>query len=100
YGEPLRAFITKKTNPINLLNVEDTQLFSQAIVESNIILLQKKQWSGKLLAVNLKSDYQIGSSLENYFISNKNSISDLSDSGWIIGNSLEAKLKHKIEDSS
>ena len=100
YGELLRKYLTEKNNPLVLVNIEDTQVFNEATVESNIIIIQKDNWSKNLLAVSLRKDFDIKFSFESYFKLNSIVISDLPSSGWIIGNEIEDILKNKIETGS
>jgi adenine-specific DNA-methyltransferase len=100
YGELLRKYFAKNTNPILLLNIEDTQVFEEATVESNIIILEKGTWTKQLKAASLHEDFNTGVSLEDYFTTNSITVSDLPESGWTIGNELEATLKVKVEKGS
>jgi ribosomal protein L23 len=100
YGEALRNFFTTSTNPQLLLNVEDTQLFEEAIVESNILLLTKEQWKHQLQASILKHDFTLDTPLHEYVNLNSSIISNLDNTGWIIGDDSEMELKVKIENDS
>lgn len=84
YGESLRKFFVEKTNPIKLLNFEDTQIFPSATVEVNILIAKRESWNKKLEAVAVKGDYKVGTSINDYL--NKNSIilDDLSKESWVI----------------
>ncbi len=97
YGQMLRKFFIEKTNPLQLINIEDIQVFEDATVESNIIEIEKSEWNSQLKAVSLKADFNLSKSLESYFNCNNRVISNLSESGWTIGNQAEAALKSKIE---
>jgi adenine-specific DNA-methyltransferase len=97
YGQMLRKLFVEKTNPLQLINIEDIQVFEDATVESNIIEIEKSEWNSQLKAVSLKSDFNLSKSLESYFIDNNRIISNLNESGWTIGNQAEGELKIKIE---
>lgn len=97
YGQALRKFLIEKTNPLQLVNIEDIQVFEDATVESNIIEIEKSEWNSQLKAISLKSDFNLSKSLESYFIDNNRIISNLNENGWTIGNQGEADLKFKIE---
>ena len=43
YGKPLRKYITKETNILHLVNIEDFQIFEAAIVNVAISIIQKKR---------------------------------------------------------
>jgi len=100
YGEALRKFFVKKTNPILLINIEDSQVFEEATVESNILIVQKGSWKKRMLACSLKADFSLSASLEYYFQNHVVLVDDLQESGWIIGNEVRRQLKAKIEMGS
>jgi type II restriction/modification system DNA methylase subunit YeeA len=100
YGKPLREFFKNKTNPVLLLNVEDTQLFEEATVESNILVIQNSIWSEHLRACSIGNDFNNSVSLEDYFNSHAIIISDLPPDGWNISGSDDSQLKIKIENDS
>jgi type II restriction/modification system DNA methylase subunit YeeA len=97
YGQLVRKFLVEKTNPLQLINIEDIQVFEDATVESNIIEIEKSQWDFQLKAISLKSDFNLSRSLEGYFNDNFRFISNLNENGWTIGNQDDADLKSKIE---
>ncbi len=100
YGESLRIFFESKTNPKILINIEDAQVFEEATVESNILMLQQGEFIGNLEAVSLKKDFNKNASIEKYFTDNKLIINELDKKGWNIGNQMESDLKRKIETGS
>ncbi|HEY5124675.1 MAG TPA: TaqI-like C-terminal specificity domain-containing protein, partial [Ignavibacteria bacterium] len=100
YGESLRKFFVQKTNPLLLINIEDTQVFEEATVESNILIIQKGSWKKQMLACSLNADFSLSTSLENYFQNHVVLVNDLKESGWIIGNEQGRQLKAKIEMGS
>jgi hypothetical protein len=97
YGKRLRNYFQEKTNPLILINFEDSQVFESAIVESNILILKKSSFQKKLEAVNIDKAFNGNGSLSNYFLANKISISNLNDEGWIIANEELVNLKNKVE---
>ena len=100
YGESLRIFFENKTNPLILINIEDAQIFEEATVESNILMVQKCDFDKKLQAVSLKNDFNKNISIEQYFMDNLLIINELDKNGWSIGNQIEGDLKRKIEADS
>ncbi len=97
YGESLRIFFENKTNPLILINIEDAQIFEEATVESNILMVQKGNFNKNLQAVSLKNDFNKSISIEQYFIDNLLIINELDKNGWNIGNQIEGDLKRNIE---
>ena len=100
YGESLRIFFENKTNPLILINIEDAQIFEEATVESNILMIQKGEFKRVLQAVALQKDFKESVSIEEYFTDNKLIINELDKNGWNIGNQIETDLKLKIETGS
>ena len=100
YGELLRKFLIESTNPIALLNIEDAQVFTEATVESNIIIFRKEPWNKNLQAATLKKDFDLNSSIHEYFALNSIIIDTLPIDGWVIGSAPESTLKKKIEKNS
>ncbi len=100
YGELLRSFLVNNTNPLQLINIEDAQIFEDATVESSIIEIEKAEWKSQLKAVSLKSDFNLGQSLKEYFENNYTVITTLPKTGWTFGSEAETKLKSKIENGS
>ena len=100
YGELLKNHFTENLQPVALLNIEDIQIFEEATVESNIIILQKRELSHSFPVVNMSDDYEIGSSLSSYFSKYSFDFSVPSTSEWFIGNQLEGALKIKIEQNA
>ena len=97
YGDPLKKYIVDNTQPENLLNIEDIQIFEEATVESNIITLKKDTANESFSVASLTSSYSIGSSLTEYFDNNCFDFKIPITSEWIIGDEKSGKLKQKIE---
>lgn len=100
YGEPLRKFFIEKSNPQILINIEDTQIFEEATVESNIMITQRSAWNNQLRAASLNNEFSIEQPILEYFDNSYNLISNLDINGWIIGEEHERILKQKIENGS
>jgi adenine-specific DNA-methyltransferase len=100
YGESLRVFFENKTNPLILINIEDAQIFEEATVESNILIIKNDNFKGNLEVVSLKKDFKESISIDQYFTDNKLIINELDKKGWNIGNQIESDLKRKFEDGS
>ncbi|RTY89447.1 restriction endonuclease [Flavobacterium sp. RSP46] len=100
YGQALRKYFAEKSNPTQLINFEDVQIFQSAVVESNIMITEKSVFDGKLKAANVGNDLDNNSGLSLY-LANKNIIlKELDENGWILGNMETLNLKKKIENKS
>ncbi|MEJ7676952.1 MAG: TaqI-like C-terminal specificity domain-containing protein [Segetibacter sp.] len=100
YGEALKKYFIEKLQPLELLNIEDAQVFSEATVESNIMFLQKTNKMKPFMVCNMSKDYSIGSSLTDYFQNHSFQIDIKKNKNWIIGNEVMGSLKQKIKDRS
>ncbi|GAB1448964.1 TaqI-like C-terminal specificity domain-containing protein [Bacteroidota bacterium] len=100
YGELLKKYFGQKLLPVSLMNIEDVQIFEEATVESNIIILQNSGNSSSFPVVNLSKDYLLGDSLSEYFKRNSFEFVPTSVSEWFIGNQSVEALKWKIENGT
>lgn len=100
YGESLRVYFSNFTNPLNLINFEDSLVFESAIVESNILIFKKENFSQELIASNVFKDFTKYDSLNKYILQNSVIITQLDEKGWIIGTKEQLDLKTKIEKDS
>lgn len=100
YGDLLKEYFTDYLFPIALINIEDVQVFEEATVESNIIMLQKSINTKTFPVVNLLKDYSKGDSLSEYFKENNFLFSPTSNSEWFIGNQSVGLIKTKLENGS
>jgi hypothetical protein len=100
YGVSLKRYFVEKMKPLQLLNIEDIQIFDEATVESDIITLQKTSLNVQFLACQLSDDYNTNRSLNDYFREKCYIFSLPNRHDWIIGNENTIKLKNKIEAGS
>jgi len=100
YGSLLRKYLLINSNPLRLINFEDAQLFSSAVVETNILITQKFQWQKNLAATIVDQSLHSYQSLTDYVNKNNVFLNNLDESGWTIGNNATLNLKKKIEKSS
>jgi hypothetical protein len=99
YGSLLRDFFVKETNPIFLIDFTNSQVFEAAIVESNILLLKKEDYKSNLRALSFNFNLD-ANSINDYFKKNSVIIKNLDPRGWVIGDSISADLRFKIENKS
>ncbi|GAK56232.1 type IIS restriction enzyme R and M protein [Candidatus Vecturithrix granuli] len=100
YGELLRTYFAEHTNPLQLLNFENAQIFESAIVESNILLTQKTRFQNQLKAVTVTDDFDKTTLLADYFQQKHITLIALDKNGWIVGDTDTLVLKQKIEHDS
>jgi len=98
YGNSLKKYFIENMQPQTLLNIEDIQIFEEATVESNIIILKKDKVNDFFDVASLTNNYLIGSSLDEYFDKNYFEFKIPSTAEWIISNEKVGNLKQKIEE--
>ena len=99
YGQATRRFFLDNTNPLLLVDFGGYQVFDSATVDTNILLAQKGDYTGKTETCLI--DKSLGSieKMSVFISQNKNTVSNLSkENGWVILNDIEAKIKRKIEE--
>jgi len=93
YGEKLRQFFIKY-NPLLLIDL-GPNVFENATVDTNILLIQKATNQNQLTALSLqKTDQQ---SIEQQVAQNSVTLTKLTKDAWFIGSDAEQRLKEKIE---
>ncbi|MCA0230136.1 MAG: Eco57I restriction-modification methylase domain-containing protein [Bacteroidetes bacterium] len=97
YGQALRTYFVRETNPLILLNFTDTQLFETAVVEANILLTQKAPYQNQLQVAVLDTTYQRHTPIADFVNRYAYPQTDLPAEGWSIGNQGASLLKTKIE---
>jgi adenine-specific DNA-methyltransferase len=100
YGELLKKYFVQKMQPICLLNIEDIQIFEEATVESNIIILKKSSENLPFQVCQLSDDYLLGSSLSDYFQKKSFNFIIPPTLEWSIGNEKTISLRQKVEKDS
>ena len=93
YGEPLRKLFWEKTNPLQLINFEDAQMFESAIVETNIFITMRDKNQNAMIAATVGNPLQIIESIQQ----GKITLSNLGTKSWSVGNLLGNIIQEKIE---
>lgn len=94
YGEKLRDFFIKKTNPITLIDL-GFGIFESATVDTNILLLQNERNHHKLKALSLSIDSS--TKMNDYIRQYSEPIDYKVGEIWTILNQVEQSIKKKIE---
>lgn len=99
YGQSLRKLFVESTNPMVLINFDDSQIFNSAIVESNILVVKKDKYNNELRALSY-SPAANNQTISEYFNNNYIHIPVLHETGWIISSTESAVLRNKLENQS
>ena len=97
YGENLRKYFTEKSNPLTLLNFENTQLFETAVVEANILLTKKNTYQQALRVAIIDANVPKNIPLATIIDQQGYIQTDLPTDGWSIGNAQNSILKKRFE---
>ena len=95
YGEALRAYLSKKTNPKLLIDFAGQKVFDSATVDVNILMLEKASNEGKTIACT--ADENCRNNMSNFVEHMGVYTSFYSCESWTILNPIEQKIKNKIE---
>jgi len=96
YGQKTRAFLSKH-NPLRLIDL-GPNVFSSAVVDTNILLIERTEdppASHHLQALDLTTAPKVDNMAQ--FSGEWVTISNLSDSAWIISSAMEQRIRDKIE---
>ena len=105
YGAVLRQFLAEKTQPLQLIDFGDSQLFDNATTYTNILIAQAgvqalpASASGACTprACTISDDYKLDTPLTEYFAAHSQIMSNISAEAWVISSSIEQQIKAKIE---
>lgn len=97
YGSLLRSFLSR-FNPKKLIDFSSKKVFKTALVDVNIITIEKYQNENNVYALNYKDNindaYAIFQSIKN----NSVKLTNLNDKQWNILSESEFKIQEKIEN--
>ena len=95
YGQKLRDFLAKNSNPLKLIDYGGNKIFESATVDVNTLIAAKEKNTGQTLAVTL--DDGCINNLSDYIKQNGSLISYKNSDNWVVLNPLELSIKEKIE---
>lgn len=95
YGESMRNYFVKKTNPLLLIDFAGVKVFDEATVDVNILTYQKDKNRQQTQACVVKKEGT--ENLSVYLRHNSAKCNFKSDSSWTILSPIEQSIKSKIE---
>jgi hypothetical protein len=96
YGESIRGFFAKKTNPIKLIDLSGVKIFDNATVDVNILFLKNEANAKSTLACKIDSADSVKNLSD--FVQQQTQICDFTTSdSWVILSEIEQSIKRKIE---
>jgi type I restriction-modification system DNA methylase subunit len=96
YGESIRGFFAKKTNPIKLIDLSGVKIFDNATVDVNILFLKNEANAKSTLACKIDSADSV-KNLSDFVQQQANKCSFETSDSWVILSPIEQSIKHKIE---
>jgi adenine-specific DNA-methyltransferase len=97
YGENLRNFLAKKTNPLLLIDFAGTTVFENVTVDNNILLFSKAPNKEQCRSVTIRDDFSELAHLKEYIVNNsKFNTFSKKDKIWIISTPFEEQIFQKI----
>jgi len=96
YGESLRNYFIKNTNPLALIDFGGFQVFESATVDTNILIVQKSLFKNNVNTCVLGKGFSLNN-MSDYFRQNSNMTTFSLESSWIVLSSIEQNIKTKIE---
>jgi hypothetical protein len=97
YGEKLRTFFVEKTNPLTLLDFNDFQLFENAVLLANIMVLTKEANQRQTAVCKINRDFKQLRALRPYLENRVVVESGFSSSSWVVMDSTHVAVKRKVE---
>ncbi len=106
YGEKLRNYLSKNTNPLLLVDFAGVKVFQSATVDTNILLCEKSDNLKKTLCVEMKdfgklkgNDKECFNKLSDYVLHNQTPMNfkQVGGDSWVILSPIEQSIKKKIE---
>ncbi|MCB1159349.1 MAG: Eco57I restriction-modification methylase domain-containing protein, partial [Leptospiraceae bacterium] len=99
YGKHTRKYFAENTHPLLLIDFGQHQVFENATVDTNILLLTPvgTDCNPSLRATRIESDFKIGMNIHEYLKKNSVPLANLSGEAWVIGNPIQMKIKQKVE---
>jgi len=96
YGEKLRAFFAKKTNPLSLIDFASQKIFESATVDVNILIFAKEPNAAHTIACIAKENCT--GNLSVYVRREAVIASFVSSDSWTIMSAIESSVKRKMDE--
>ncbi|MBS0645917.1 MAG: Eco57I restriction-modification methylase domain-containing protein [Verrucomicrobia bacterium] len=97
YGKALRRFFIQETNPIQLIDLSDCQIFQSATVLTTIFQYKKERNANRLKSLRLtRKTQQFVSQLSNYFKENGTLLDKPGESAWSINDKEKSDIKKDV----
>ena len=99
-GEKTRAFLSSKTNPLQLVDFAGLQLFNNATVETNIMLFAREENQSSTRAVNISEMMGTVMEMVDYVQYNSTILAYVDSNSWVILTPKEKDIVDKVSAKS
>lgn len=97
YGKALRKFFIQKTNPIQLIDLSDCQIFQSATVLTTIFQYKKERNENRLKSLRLtRKTQKFVSQLSTYFKENASLLDSPGETAWSINDKEKGDIKREV----
>jgi hypothetical protein len=97
YGKALRRFFIQETNPIQLIDLSDCQIFQSATVLTTIFQYKKERNANRLMSLRLtRKTQQFVSQLSSYFKENGTLLLNPGETAWTINDKEKSDIKKEV----
>ena len=100
YGQSIRQYFVKQTNPILLIDFAGIKIFDEATVDVNIMSYQKAENQHQTETCSIKKDFNSGITKLSDYLNQSAIISSFDESSinsFVILSDIEKRIKEKIE---
>lgn len=98
YGKALRRFFIQETNPIQLIDLSDCQIFQSATVLTTIFQYKKERNANRLKSLRLtRKTQQFVNELSSYFKKNATLLDNPGESTWAINDNEKQEIIRDVE---
>jgi adenine-specific DNA-methyltransferase len=97
YGASTRRFLSNRTNPLQIIDFGNVQIFESATVNTNILITQRAKSDRNAQACRVdKANWDEETSLAQYVAANSYPLSNLSENEWIVGEKDVFDIKGRV----
>jgi hypothetical protein len=97
YGEKIRNFFSRQTQPLILIDFSSFQVFATATVDTNVLLFRKRSGNEALQACLIDPSFKRETPLAAFVAKKAVMLDDLSGESWTISSKAEYEIKKQIE---
>jgi Eco57I restriction-modification methylase/TaqI-like C-terminal specificity domain len=98
YGKKLRNYLADKTNPTTLIDFGSYSVFESATVDTNILILEKKDNQKQTQACAVNDSFKKTTNLVNFIEKYNITLDNLTEDSWIISGKEDYQIKNRMDE--